>query len=61
MAIEEKEEDKDEDDEEEGEVDLEAELISSLSNLKLARKKSKLLKEEISRLKDGSQDSEETR
>lgn len=60
LVVEEQEEDKDKYDEEEGVVDLEGELISALSNLKLARKKNKLLKEEISKCKEGSHDSEET-
>lgn len=54
MEVEEHEEDKDEDDEEEWVVELEVELISALSELKLARNKNKLLKEDISQLKEGS-------
>jgi hypothetical protein len=41
--------------EEEGEVDLEAELISALSDLRRERKKNKSLKEELIKLKEGSQ------
>ena len=41
--------------EEEGEVNLEAELISALSDLRIARKKNKSLKEELSKLKEGFQ------
>jgi uncharacterized protein YigA (DUF484 family) len=41
--------------EEEGEVDLEAELINTLSELKRERKKNKSLKEELIKLKEGSQ------
>jgi hypothetical protein len=41
--------------EEEGEVDLEAELISALSDLRTKRKKNKFLKEELIKLKEGSQ------
>jgi hypothetical protein len=40
---------------EEGEVDLEAELISALSDLKRERKKKKSLKEELIKIKEGSQ------
>jgi len=64
MELEEQEENKDKDYEEEAVVDLEVELIIALSELKLSRKKNKLLKEEISQLKEVSQsskDSEETR
>jgi hypothetical protein len=41
--------------EEEGEVDLEAELINALSEIKRERKKNKSLKEELIKLKEGSQ------
>jgi chromosome segregation ATPase len=41
--------------EEEGEVNLEEELISALSDLRIARKKNKSLKEELSKLKEGFQ------
>ena len=37
---------------EEGEVDLEAELISSLEELHKERKKNKLLKKELSRIRE---------
>jgi hypothetical protein len=40
---------------EEGEVDLEVELIISLSDLKRERNKNKSLKEELIKLKEGSQ------
>jgi hypothetical protein len=46
--------------EEEGEVDLEAELISALSDLKRERKKNKSLKEELIKLKEGSQNPTKT-
>jgi hypothetical protein len=36
-------------------VNLEAELISALSDLRIARKKNKYLKEELSKLKKGFQ------
>jgi hypothetical protein len=43
--------------EEEGEVNIEEELISSLSDLRITRKKNKSLKEELSKLKEGFQNS----
>ena len=43
--------------EEEGEVDLEAKLISSLEELHKERKKNKLLKKELSRIREDIQDS----
>ena len=43
--------------EEEGEVDLEAELISALEELHKERKKNKLLKKELSRIREDIQDS----
>jgi len=51
MSVEEKEEYKDEENEEETIFDLEVELISVLSDLNLARKKNKILKEETRQLK----------
>jgi hypothetical protein len=39
--------------EEEGEVNLEPELISALSDLRIARKKNNSLKEELSKIKEG--------
>ena len=45
----------DEEDYEEGEVDLEVELICALSELKRERNKNKSLKEELIKLKEGSQ------
>jgi hypothetical protein len=36
-------------------VDLEAKLMSALSDLKMERKKNKFLKEELIKLKEGSQ------
>jgi hypothetical protein len=47
--------DSEEEEEEEGEVDLEAELINALSEVKRERKKNKSLKEELIKLKEGSQ------
>jgi hypothetical protein len=44
-----------EEDEEEGEVDIEAELINDLSEVKRERNKNKSLKEELIKLKEGSQ------
>ena len=41
---------------EEGEVDLEAELISSLEEFNKERKKNKLLKKELSRIREDIQD-----
>ena len=41
------------DDEEEGEVNIEAKMINALSDLRIARKKKKSLKEELSKLKEG--------
>jgi hypothetical protein len=41
--------------EEEGKVDLQAKLISALCELKRERKKNKSLKEELIKLKEGSQ------
>ena len=41
----------------EGEVDIEAELISSLDELEKERKKNKLLKKELSKIKESTQDS----
>jgi len=46
-----------ENDEEEGEVDIEVEILSALSELKLERKKNKSLKEELIKIKEGSQNS----
>ena len=43
--------------EEEGEVDLEAELISSFEELNKERKKNKLVKKELSKIKESTQDS----
>ena len=43
--------------EEEGEVDLEAKLISALEELHKERKKNKLLKKELSRIREETQDS----
>jgi hypothetical protein len=45
----------DKEDDEEGEVDLEEKLISSLSELKRERRENKSLKEELIKLKEGSQ------
>ena len=39
---------------EEGEVDLEVEMISALEELNKERKKSKLLKKELSRIKENT-------
>ena len=58
MAIDTKEINDDHDEsEEEGEVDLEAELISSLEELHKERKKNRLLKKELSRMRENIQDS----
>jgi hypothetical protein len=38
-----------------GELNLEEELISSLSDIRIARNKNKSLKEELSKLKEGFQ------
>ena len=43
--------------EEEGEVDLEGELISALEELDKERKKNKLLKKELNKIKESTQDS----
>ena len=43
--------------EEEGEVHLEAELVSALEELHKERKKNKLLKKELSRIREDIQDS----
>ena len=43
--------------EEEGEVDLEVELISALEELHKERKKNKLLKKELSKIREGTQNS----
>jgi hypothetical protein len=51
-------EEEEEEEEEEGEVDLEAELINVLSEVKRERKKNKYLKEELIKLKEGSQNYE---
>ena len=58
MAIDTKEVTNDHDEsEEEGEVDLEVELISALEELHKERKKNKLLKKELSRIREDIQDS----
>lgn len=58
MAIDTKEiPDNHEGSEEEGEVDLEGELISALEELDKERKKNKLLKKELSKIKQCTQDS----
>jgi hypothetical protein len=46
--------------EEEGEVDLDVELINTLSELKRERKKNKSIKEELIKLKEGSQNPKKT-
>ena len=43
--------------EEEGEIDLEGELISALEELNKERKKNKLLKKDLSKIKESTQDS----
>jgi hypothetical protein len=55
LEIQRKELEDDEEDYEEGEVDLEAEPISALSDLKGEINKNKSLKEELIKLKEGSQ------
>ena len=58
MAMDTKETTDDHDEsEEEGEVDLEEELISSLEELNKERKKNKLLKKELSRIREDTQNS----
>ena len=42
---------------EEGEVDLEGELVSALEELDKERNKNKLLKKELSKIKESNQDS----
>ena len=57
MAIDTKDVSNDHDEsEEEGEVDLEVELISALEELHKERKKNKLLKKDLSRIREDIQD-----